>query len=151
MYYRYPNQEKGYISGITIKEFFTVTGDGTSTIRELVQQDERGQRYGELFEEVNKEKIDEVLAKGEIKQLNYIGNHSKGTKFLNGNHLINDELVNVFDTIARSIEGFYYGRFDIKVTSLEDLYVGKNIKVLEVNGIQSEPSHIYDPSTSLLE
>jgi hypothetical protein len=29
------------------------------------------------------------------------------------------------------------------------LYVGKNIKILELNGVTSEPAHIYDPSYSL--
>ena len=71
--------------------------------------------------------------------------------FLNGNHLINDQLLDVFDRIAKPIKGFHFGRFDLRVTSLEDLYQGKNIRVLELNGAASEPAHIYDPQMSLLK
>ena len=35
-YYRYPNEIKVHISGIVGKEFVAVTGDGTSTIKELL-------------------------------------------------------------------------------------------------------------------
>ena len=80
-----------------------------------------------------------------------IGNHCRGTTFLNGNNLINRELEHVFDQIAGSIEGFYYGRFDVKVSSLDDLYAGKNIKILELNGVSSEPAHIYDPDNTLIK
>ena len=35
-YVRYPNQKKGTITGIVKKEFLSVTGDGKSTIKELI-------------------------------------------------------------------------------------------------------------------
>ncbi|MEO0340407.1 MAG: hypothetical protein AAF242_14500, partial [Bacteroidota bacterium] len=50
----------------------------------------------------------------------------------------------VFDDLATGIEGFYYGRFDIKCESLEELKAGKNFKVIELNGVFAEPTHIYD-------
>ena len=51
----------------------------------------------------------------------------------------------VFDHIGKSIPDYYYGRFDLKVPSLDDLYQGKNIRIMELNGVNSEPAHIYDP------
>jgi hypothetical protein len=36
-----------------------------------------------------------------------IGNHSRGTKFLDGTHLINEELVDVFRQIAQPLDGFF--------------------------------------------
>ena len=48
------------------------------------------------------------------------------------------------------MEGFYFGRFDMKVKSIEDLYEGKNIRIMEVNGTTSEPAHIYDPNYKLM-
>ena len=151
MYYRYPEKNTGVISGITLKEFFTVTGNGKDDLLQLIIDHPRGEYYRELFEEAHKDILNIILPKGEMKQLNQIGNHCKGTKFLDGSYLINEQLTILFDTIAKSIKWFYYGRFDIKVSSIEDLYAGKNIKILEVNGIQSEPAHIYDPNTSLLD
>ena len=35
---------------------------------------------------------------------------------------------------------------DIKCKSLEDLSAGKNFKVIELNGVFAEPTHIYDAS-----
>jgi hypothetical protein len=35
---------------------------------------------------------------------------------------------------------------DIKYTSFEDLKKGENLKIIEINGIISEPTHIYDAS-----
>ena len=40
-YYRIPGEEKGKITGIVGKEFLTVTGDGVSTIDQLLQLDPR--------------------------------------------------------------------------------------------------------------
>jgi hypothetical protein len=40
--------------------------------------------------------------------------------------------------------GLYYGRYDLKCTSVEDLKNGKNVVVLEYNGTGAEPNHIYD-------
>jgi hypothetical protein len=48
-------------------------------------------------------------------------------------------------------EHFYYGRYDIKTTSLEDMKQGKNISILEFNGVGSEPNHIYDIGLSYVQ
>jgi hypothetical protein len=37
----------------------------------------------------------------------------------------------------------------MKVKSIEDLYEGKNIRIMELNGVSSEPGHIYDPKNTL--
>ena len=80
-----------------------------------------------------------------------IGNHCRGTKFLNGNELINEQLHEVFNKIAKPIEGFHYGRFDMRVRSIQDLYKGQYIRVMELNGVSAEPGHIYDPEYKLLK
>jgi len=53
-----------------------------------------------------------------------------------------------FDAISKQIPGFYFGRFDLRCGSLEDLYQG-NIKIMELNGCGAEPAHIYHPGYSL--
>ena len=85
-----------------------------------------------------------ILPANETRELVSIGHHCLGTKFLHGNHLINSALSQTFDKISNSIAGFYYGRYDIRVQSIEDLYQGK-IKIMELNGSGAEPAHIYDP------
>jgi hypothetical protein len=78
-----------------------------------------------------------------------IGNHCLGTKFLDGSHLINERLSQTFDTISKHIDGFYFGRFDLRCKSVEDLYAG-NVKVMELNGCGAEPAHIYNPGYPIM-
>jgi len=149
MYYRFPWETRWEISWVTVKEFTTVLGDGTHSLRELVSKDKRGRRYEKIFEEIHWEKYDEIVPSWEVVQLSKIGNHSKGTKFVDRSEIINNDLVAVFDDLTNYLDEIYYGRFDIKVDSLESLYKGEWIKVLEVNGIQSEPAHMFDPKHTL--
>lgn len=149
LYYRYPNQLKGQVSSITRKEFLSVTGDGKSSIEVLMQANTRARFQLETMRLRLGEKIHEVIPAEEKRLLEPIGNHCRGTKFLDNNFLINEKLNQVFDNIALPIEGFHYGRFDMKVKSIEDLYEGKNIRIMELNGVSSEPGHIYDPKNTV--
>lgn len=71
----------------------------------------------------------------------------QGATFIDNNKLINERLNRAFDNISCSIEGFYYGRFDIRCQSVEDLYRG-NVHILELNGCGASPSHIFEPGKS---
>ena len=143
-YHRIPGQKQGEITSVTIKKFNQVTGDGQRTLSELIQSDERAYLYESLFSIIHKDRLNEVLEKGESLTLSVIGNHSKGTEFLNGNHLIDKKLVSCIDEICQKLDGWHYGRLDIKYENYEKLLKGEAFKVLEINGIISEPTHIYD-------
>lgn len=149
LYSRMPNRKKGKVSSITLKEFLSVIGDGESTIKELMQKSLRARFQIERLSIELGDKMNIVLKEGEVKLLEPIGNHCRGTKFIDNNFLINEKLNSVFDKICIPISGFYYGRFDLKVKSIEDLYEGENIRIMELNGASSEPGHIYDPSLTL--
>jgi len=147
-YYRYPNRVSGRVSSIVIKEMLNVEGDGKSTLRELILQKPRAKLQLDSLEISHQALMNNVISDGEKLVLEPIGNHCRGTAFLNGNHLINRALVKTFDKIALDIEGFYFGRFDLKCNSIEDLYQGK-VKIMELNGAGSEPAHIYHPGTPI--
>jgi hypothetical protein len=149
-YYRLPDGSGSGVTSVVQKEFLRVRGDGYSTVRQLLASNERVRMaWGELTELL--EKIGEsVPAPGESVLVQPVGNHCRGTKFLDANALISPELDRVFDRIAAPMPGFYYGRFDLRVPSVADLLAGRNIRVLEVNGVTSEPGHVYDPAYSLL-
>ncbi len=144
-YHRIPGEIEGKITSITLKKFLTVTGDGISDLSELILTDKRAYLYYSLLQNIHKEKINEIPEKGEQIKLTVIGNHSKGTQFINGNHLISKNLEQMMDTLSKQINNWYYGRLDIKYNTFEELTAGKNFKILEINGIISEPTHIYDP------
>jgi hypothetical protein len=145
LYYRLPDQESGCITSVTLKEFLHVTGDGSSTVLELVRENPRALLQEERIKKHYADLIDQVPAEGEKVSLGAVGNHCKGTRFINGNHLIDEQLIRTFDEIGRQIPGFNYGRYDIRCASFEALRQGKDFKILEVNGVCSEPTHIYDP------
>ncbi|MBO0932332.1 hypothetical protein [Fibrella aquatilis] len=155
-YYRLPGprsvgQAQGVVSSVVQKEFLTIRGNGRNCVEELIGQNERAilqlpvlkQQYGHLFHQ--------VLAPGETMTLVGIGNHCKGTKFLNANHLITPELTRIFDQISDTIDGFYFGRYDLRCRSVTDLYAGRHIRIMELNGAGAEPAHIYQPGFSLRE
>jgi len=143
-YHRFPGENKGKISSVTIKKFIKVTGDGKSDLSQLIMNDDRAFLYVDIFKEIHKEKMKFIYPEGEKITLSVIGNHSKGTQFINGNHLINDALENFINNVCLQVKGWYYGRLDIKYESMEKLLKAESFKILEINGIISEPTHIYD-------
>lgn len=147
-YHRIPNEESGHITSITLKEYLAVTGDGKSTLEELVHADPRVLKHIELIKTLHPNQLNKVVAKDEKMVLNVIGNHSKGTTFLDGNHLIDSALEQAIDKLLKMIPHVFYGRIDLKYESIEALKRLENIKIIEINGIISEPTHIYDPYKS---
>ncbi|WGH75850.1 D-alanine--D-alanine ligase [Tenacibaculum tangerinum] len=143
-YHRNPNSKTGKISSLTLKHFLSVTGDGSATLKELILADNRAALYIDLFTEIHQEKLTHIPSKNEVVKLTSVGNHSKGTQFINGNHLISEKLTNTFDKLSNSIPGWYYGRVDLKYNSFEELENDIDFKVLEINGIIAEPTHMYD-------
>lgn len=146
-YFRLPDEQKGQITSITFKEFPSVIGDGIHTVHELIMTDERIRLYIDILKEIHAERLKTVLARDEPFLLNSIGNHCKGTRFINGNSFISKELETSFDRLNKQIDGWYYGRVDIKYNNFEDLIKGENYKIIEINGIISEPTHMYDASS----
>jgi len=150
-YYRHPDWENGIVSSVVKKDYLKVTGDGRSTIFELMTRYPRAAFQIKRLSSGNKAFMDYIPKADESIELEPIGNHCRGTTFLNGNDLIDERLTEVFDGISKKIEGFYYGRYDLKCRSIEDLKRGENIKIVELNGVGAEPAHIYHPGYSIIE
>jgi hypothetical protein len=148
-YYRYPNEGKGHISGIVKKEFLAVTGDGVSRVEQLLLKNKRAVLQLPVLKKAEKDKMNIVLKSGEELILVPYGNHVRGAKFLDDSQLIDEELTNTIDSICRKVNGFYFGRLDIRYKSWEELKQGKNFSIIELNGSGSEPTHIYDPRHSV--
>lgn len=149
-YERLPSAKNGRVTSVVMKEMLSVTGDGKSTLQQLIFNTDRAKLQWEKLRTIYKNELNNIIPSGKKIELNSIGNHALGTKFLNGNHLINEKLSSVFDSISKQIDGFYFGRFDVRCGSIEDLYTGK-AKIMELNGCGAEPAHIYDPEFPLLK
>lgn len=149
-YVRFPNQEKGFVNSITMKEFLHVIGDGKSSLEELILSKDRAKLQWDVLKITYRDELQRIPSNNERIELVPIGNHCLGTTFLNGNHLITDELNSSFDKISKKVNGFYFGRYDLRCASLEDLAKG-NVKIVELNGCGAEPAHIYHPGSSIRE
>ena len=66
-------------------------------------------------------------------------------------HEKDERLLKVFDDLSHYTKHFYYGRYDIKCASVEDLKQGKNFSILEFNGSGAEPHHAYGNGNTLLQ
>lgn len=145
-YVREPNQRSGRITGITLKKFLIVKGNGKDSIRKLLQRNRRfAMQLEKLSEQID---LEEILADGIERCLVPYGNHNRGTEFLDGGSALCKDLEPFFTGILDRVRGFNYGRLDIRYHTLEELKKGQNFSIIELNGAKSEPTHMYDPKHS---
>lgn len=149
-YYRYPGEARGRIFSITDKQFPVLVGDGVSSLEELIWRHKRFRMQAATFLARHAAERQLVLACGEHFRLAVAGNHCQGTLFRDGAHLLTPALERAIDQVARRFDGFYFGRFDVRYSDVERFKAGKDFLVIELNGITSESTNVYDPSWSLL-
>lgn len=147
-YYRYPNQQQGKITGFVLKQALEVVGDGKSTLGALMQhlRNRPGFYYNE-WSNKHKQKLGEIIPDGEIFKISWVANLSRGALLVSLEAEKNEKLLSVFDKLSHA-SNFYYGRYDIKCTSVEDLKRGEHFSILEFNGTGAEPHHMYGNKNS---
>jgi membrane protein DedA with SNARE-associated domain len=149
-YYRVPGEDTGHIFSVTDKVFSVLVGDGRSTVEELIWRHPRFRMQARTFLKRHDSERDRVLEEGEQLALALAGNHCQGTMFRDGSHLITADLERTVDSIARQFPGFFIGRFDVRYSDPERFQAGRDLAIVELNGVTSESTNIYDPSWSLL-
>jgi membrane protein DedA with SNARE-associated domain len=145
-YYRMPGENRGHIFSVTDKIFPFVTGDGHATLEELIWAHPRYRMQAATFLARHAGDADRMLAAGERFVLATAGNHCQGTLFRDGGHLVTRELKAVFDAVARQFDGFFIGRFDVRYADPEEFRAGRGFAIVELNGVTSESTNLYDPS-----
>lgn len=150
-YYRYPGEEKGRIFSVTEKVFPVVTGNGTSTVDELILDDPRAVCLRSAYLDNLGSEADRIPCKGERVTLIEIGTHARGAIFKDGERVLTAELAHTIDEICRGYDGFYFGRFDLRAVSASELSAGRGFKIVELNGVTSESTNIYDSRYSLTD
>jgi hypothetical protein len=149
-YVRYPSEPYGRVTSIVGKEMLNVVGDGRKSLGALILESDRAKLQWNTLSATHRDRLDKIPSKGERIELVSIGNHCLGTKFLNSNNLITEKLSKSFDAISKQVEGFYFGRYDLRAASVADLEEGR-VMIMELNGCGAEPAHIYNPGFSLME
>jgi hypothetical protein len=151
LYWKNPETGESGIQSIAGKKFLSVLGDGKQSVECLLEQNPRGILQMERLKIEKTALLKQIPRMDEKIIIEPIGNHCRGTKFLDYNQLITPEMVKSFDKIQADLPGIYLFRLDLKVPSVSDLQAGKNIKILEINGVGSDPAHIFDPNTRFFE
>ena len=150
-YVRRPGEARGQVTSVTLKEAPYVAGDGRSSLRDLVLADPRAGRVPHLYLPRLAGRLDEVPRQGERIRLVFSGNHCKGSIFHDGWAEITPALEAAVDAFAQDLRDFHFGRIDVRYESLAALRRGEGFRVIEVNGVGSEATHIWDPACSLRE
>jgi pimeloyl-ACP methyl ester carboxylesterase/membrane protein DedA with SNARE-associated domain len=149
LYYRYPGQNKGHFFSITEKQLLKLTGDGKSTLEELILKDDCAVSLARLHMQANQDRLFQVPEDGEEIWLADVGVRKHGALFFDGRHVCTPELEAIIDKISKSFNGFYFGRYGIRTPSRQDFKMGKNFKVIELTGVTSKATHIYSPGNNL--
>lgn len=149
-YYRFPHEKRGCIFAITGKIFPTVSGDGRSSVEELIWRDDRARLIADKYVQRLGDRRFEVPAAGDVVKLVETGNHAQGCIFEDGARLWSEELEICIDAISQKLPGFYIGRYDIRYSDEHDLRAGRNFQIIELNGAAAEATNIYDARNSLL-
>jgi hypothetical protein len=150
-YVREPGAPKGRIVSLTLKYFPFVVGDGRSTLQQLILAEPRACLVPQLYLKRFSEELDRVLMIGETKRLVFSGSHSKGAIFRNGNAYVTEAMRARFDAIADAIDGFHFGRFDVRFADFSAFQRGEDFAIIEYNGAGAEMTHIWDSRTTLFE
>lgn len=143
LYYKMPRSLETGITSIIEKKYPFVTGDGHSSLRQLIEH------YKNDF--INKadllrwhaENLEGVVETGKQVILHRIGNYSRGSKFESLQSAISPELIAAADKHFAALHGFDFFRIDFKSRDLDGFIAG-DFKIIELNGAKAEPLHIYD-------
>lgn len=148
-YVRRPGDAHGRVFSVTDKRFPWIAGDGQSTLATLVKTHPRYRLQADVFLARHATQADRILGDGEPFRLAQAGNHAQGTEFRDGRALLTPALEARVDEIARAMDGFYFGRFDVRYRDREAFMAGTDLAIVELNGVTSEATHVYDPAGRL--
>ena len=150
-YVRNPSDPRGRIISITAKHLTSVLGDGSRSLEELILADDRAVCMAPFFLRRLAEQLGEVPASGACVRLTELGTHCRGARFTDGwSEVWSEALEARIDALSRKFDGFFFGRYDVRTPSAEALRDDGEFKVLELNGVTSESTHIFDPHNSIL-
>jgi hypothetical protein len=147
-YARHPDEPRGRIISLTTKRLPVVIGDGHRTLRDLILDDPRAVALADTYLAINSARLDEIPEADLPVTIGELGSHCRGAVFENGERLVTSALEQAIDGAGRALPGFMFGRYDVRAESEGALKDGR-FTILELNGVTSEPTHIYDPAATV--
>ncbi len=150
-YARMPGAAQGSITGIALRSFPQVVGDGQRSIGDLVAADERLGRLSRTDRHRSRYDAGRVPACGERVRLATIGSTRVGGLYRSGSHLATAQLAAAIDAIAQDMGEFYAGRFDVRFENEAALADGHGFRIMEINGAGSEAIEAWDPAAGMYQ
>ena len=146
-----PDEARGRIFSLTEKRLISVAGDGERTLEELILDDPRAVCMAPRFLAPLR-RAPGRGARGAASRCGWStwARTARGRSSSTPARHRTPALEAAIDRLAQSLPGFYFGRFDVRVPSLDDLRAGRGIRVLELNGLTAEATHVYDPANGLV-
>ncbi len=146
-YLRDPLTGQGRLTGLALRDFPRVIGDGRRTITDLIKADPRAGRLVRSAQHDCRFTGSDVPAAGKVVRLATIGSTRVGGLYRDGGEHITEQLTSVIDAIARDMPSFHFGRFDVRFNTAQELSAGAGFKIMEINGAGSEAIEAWDPGT----
>ncbi len=147
-YVHYPDQTRGRIVSIAETCFPQVEGDGRHTLDELLRRQIDPARRHAARARIGARRLREIPAAGRRVRLVELGFYCHEATFRDRGGWNTPALERAIERLSRAHPGFHFGRFDVYAKSITALRRG-DIKVIELNGVIAEATHIYDPSGTL--
>jgi hypothetical protein len=144
LYHRFPESSRGRITSLARKHLPAVVGDGSSDLRALIRE-QLPERFQARMLSINAHRGEFVPVEGESVTVDFLAQPFLGSRIECLNDSITPRMEQSFDRLTSGLDGFYYGRFDLKAESLEQLERGQGLRILELNLNASMPLHIWDP------
>ncbi len=144
LFYHMPDSSEYAISSVVEKKYPSFIANGVDTIRKHLESDDNPFLNRKTAKVHLADQLDYIPAKGKVINFHKIGNYSQGSKFFALNEVPKD-LENRARKYFENMTGVHFFRVDFKAPSIHD-FAMKDCKILEINGVKSEPLHIYDPS-----
>lgn len=149
-YVRHPDEPTGKVTSLTLKYTPYVVGDGSSSLAELISADPRAGELLHLYKARHADQWHNIIPSEQPYRLVFSASHCRGAVFRDAEELIAENLTRSLDRIFEDIPEFYYGRLDVKFQDTENLSLGKNFSIIEINGASSESINIWDRKAGLL-
>ncbi len=139
------------IVSLVKKEMPFVVGDGHSSVETLIKKlSLPADQKKKIKENAASAEKASTPKKGEIVPIVRTASISLGTKIIDIRDQITPELETVISKTLTNYQGVHVGRYDIRANSLAEIGQGK-FKIIEFNGTNGIPMHVYDDKFSVKE
>ncbi len=149
-YVRIPWETRWTVTGIVAKEFLEIVWNGVDTFEKLVHMHPRARYHIWLLQEQFSLRWNEIIPLWEHIEIVEIWTHSRWSTFIDASENITQDLITIIDSVAKHVDWFYYGRFDVRTKNMQTLTQG-DFKVMEINPTYGEPTWMYDPEYSFIQ